>query len=117
MRIIDADKLPRRNVVERYPVFKNGRLSFAHTFTEIVRVKDLEAAPTVDAVEVVHGRWLPNDVEQVVDNYISPYYAAGYFRAVNYRCNLCGRVEENKEPYCNCGAKMDGERRADHDTE
>ena len=22
-------------------------------------------------------------------------------------CSLCGRVEIKKEPYCNCGAKMD----------
>lgn len=24
-------------------------------------------------------------------------------------CSRCGRAEPNKEPYCNCGAKMDGE--------
>lgn len=26
-----------------------------------------------------------------------------------YRCSKCGRVEKRKEPYCHCGAKMDGE--------
>lgn len=24
-------------------------------------------------------------------------------------CSLCGREEDNAEPYCNCGAKMDAE--------
>ena len=53
--------------------------------------------PTVDAVEVVHGRWLwdTNDV---------------------YKCSNCGERNRVKEvmgmpdwDYCpNCGAKMDG---------
>ena len=27
---------------------------------------------------------------------------------ISYKCSLCGRIENDKEPYCNCGAKMDG---------
>ena len=26
---------------------------------------------------------------------------------VGYKCSLCGRHEMKKEPYCNCGAKME----------
>lgn len=26
-----------------------------------------------------------------------------------YVCSICGREEVKKEPYCNCGAKMDGD--------
>lgn len=26
-----------------------------------------------------------------------------------YVCSLCGRVERLQEPYCHCGAKMDGD--------
>lgn len=26
-----------------------------------------------------------------------------------YRCEECGRIELNKEPFCNCGCKMDKE--------
>ena len=26
---------------------------------------------------------------------------------IAYRCSICGRKEGTKEPYCNCGARMD----------
>ncbi len=62
--------------------------------------KKVSEAPTVDAVEVVHGRW--------EKEFWHPY-----------RCSCCGKtalLEPNGEYYCtsnycpNCGAKMDGER-------
>ena len=55
-------------------------------------------APTVDAVEVIHGRW--------IEDYV---YAADPHDRLRYKCSVCGRIEEGKEPYCNCGAKMDGD--------
>ena len=51
--MVDADKLPRTTVIERRRVFKNGRLSLEHTRVEVVRTKDLESAPTVDASSVI----------------------------------------------------------------
>ena len=49
--------------------------------------------PTVDAVEVVHGRWLQDEPATV------------YCSECNYRANAY-----NNTPYCpNCGAKMDGD--------
>ena len=49
----------------------------------------MDAQPTVDAVEVVHGRWIDG-----------------------MRCSECGQVDWTKPNYCpNCGAKMDGERK------
>ena len=66
----------------------------------IVFVQDIDEAPTVDAVEVVHGRW-----EQV----------QRWATKAKYRCSVCGReimsatkVNIEKYPYCHCGAKMDG---------
>lgn len=53
-------------------------------------------APAADVAPVVHGRW-------VKEVYVDPY-GADWTR---YHCSLCGRVEIKKEPYCNCGAKMD----------
>lgn len=67
--------------------------------------KFIEQAPTVDAVEVVHGRW----IERPLDN----------FRKYEVKCSECGFVgienyDQYLEPYdfnyCpNCGAKMDGD--------
>ena len=57
----------------------------------------LKAAPAVDAVEVVHGRW---EFEK------NPYMRDAW----TYRCTACdGRYSDNPR-YCpNCGAKMDGD--------
>ena len=52
--------------------------------------------PTADVVEVVHAEWMDRndrDIISITDSYM---------------CSRCGRVEEIKEPYCHCGAKMDG---------
>ena len=61
----------------------------------------IDEQPTVDAVEVVHGRW-----EQV----------QRWATKAKYRCSVCGReimsatkVNIEKYPYCHCGAKMDGD--------
>lgn len=63
-----------------------------------------------DVAPVKHGKWIPHEVEQVVDNYASPHWNIQYFRPLNYRCSVCGRIEENQEPFCHCGAKMDLEK-------
>ena len=60
----------------------------------------IEEAPTVDAVEVVHGRWIDDGGLDEDGN-------------GQYRCSSCG-VGEKHNPtvtvsYCwNCGAKMNG---------
>lgn len=60
----------------------------------------LEYLPAADVAPVVHGRWKP--VLEGVWNLPTPI-------CVGWSCSLCGRYEQYKEPYCNCGAKMDGE--------
>ena len=59
--------------------------------------------PTVDAVEVVHGEWIPEDVD----------YGG---RTEKFKCSACGRVHFYghyvrclEYEFCPmCGAKMDG---------
>lgn len=55
-----------------------------------------------DFVEVKHGEWIDNI------KVISTVGMADIKALVGYRCSVCGREEVAKEPYCNCGAKMDG---------
>ena len=66
-------------------------------------------APTVDAVEVVHGRWIET---LVPDGYVQK---ASRLRK---QCSVCGWTNACRYNYCpNCGAKMDGERRVnEHDS-
>ena len=65
------------------------------------RVLDIvEDSPTVDAVEVVHGRWEPRKD------------AIGFVCcSVCHDCNIYGDWADGKKwNYCpNCGAKMDGD--------
>ena len=88
MRLIDADNL-------------NARLS--RNGTPYYTVPDIENAPTVDAVPVVHGRW-----ERDADG---DWYCTNCDEVVA----ICesGREQTYRKPYCpNCGAKMDGDNNA-----
>jgi hypothetical protein len=68
----------------------------------------LDNAPTIDAVEVVHGRWEKEP----------PYTSLGGEYKKALICSECHSffVSDGNKPwqlhnYCpNCGAKMDGER-------
>ena len=59
-------------------------------------------AQTVDAVEVVHGRWV-----------LAKPRVKG--RNATYRCTACGKLRSSyyndvfQWEYCPCGAKMDGD--------
>lgn len=58
-------------------------------------IDQIDNAPTVDAVEVVHGQW--NFDEELV-MWGHPYV-----------CSVCGMANCSMSKYCpNCGAKMDG---------
>lgn len=88
MRLIDADTLKTDYFV---PSTSSGTVS-----TQYVSLFQILNAPTIDAVEVVHGKWINKK------NYW-------------YQCSNCrqhyqviqGSMYYN---YCpNCGAKMDGD--------
>lgn len=68
--------------------------------------EDIDKLPTVDAVEVVHGRWKEYSHSALVrwkDG--EPVWAD---RSV-FRCSRCGFGTIAKHNYCpRCGAKMDG---------
>ena len=48
-----------------------------------------------------HGKWIPIIKE--------PTALRDYAILDCYKCSECGRYEEKEEPYCHCGAKMDGD--------
>ena len=92
-RLIDANEL-LRDARRNKPI--------CACLADIVDIQDLvNDQPIVDAVEVVHGRWVEG----------------GLFNDLA-KCSVCGAkhftmgfVYDNKFSYCpNCGAKMDGER-------
>lgn len=55
-----------------------------------------DEVPAADVASVVHARWITRSDKGIIS------------MTHPYMCSRCWRVEMNKEPYCNCGAKMDG---------
>jgi hypothetical protein len=81
-RLIDANEYPCQRCEVSY-CYKNCK-KFNEWFNK-----------TVDAVEVVHGRWIYEPVEFSI--------------VKDIRCSVCGRYVKVPENYCpDCGAKMDG---------
>ena len=71
------------------------------------QLRDLDAIPAADVVEVRHGLWIP------VKGYTGVEAFGFKEEAVeNLRCSVCGKeidVSEGWAIYCpSCGAKMDG---------
>lgn len=87
------------------------RLIDANTFTWSMALNDndepflyvtadyIDKCPTVDAVEVVHGRWIHK-------NTCGP-------NTEKFHCSVCDKTPRSLYPekFCpNCGAKMDGDK-------
>lgn len=87
MRLIDADELKKVGLKMPFDNFNNVWLTN----------RDIDQAPTVDAVPVRHGKWVE-------------YPAADGLN----QCSECGVLRFGESNYCpNCGAKMDGGRRTE----
>ena len=86
MRLIDADRAIE--IVRDQGIAHPNAYHLTNYATLILR-----EAPTVDAVEVVHGRWLCVDTDE----------------EQFFLCNRCKKKEFLQSNYCrSCGAKMDG---------
>lgn len=81
MRLINADDM-------RQDWLENGENEYVYDTNAVL--DSIDAQPTVDAVEVVHGRWV--DCSN------------------GWMCSVCERDNTYDKPYCpNCGARMDGD--------
>lgn len=90
MRLIDADRLlGEYDEIEIVAYHKDN-------VYEYISTKQIDNAPTVDAVEVRHGRWIRvRDPSETLMNY--------------YVCDKCGNMEACESNYCpHCGARMKG---------
>ena len=95
-RLIDANELLKK-VQFRLPI-DNQNAEVIAGCVDITR-RLIENSPTVDAVEVVHGRWVDNGIPESM---LSGCSVCGF---------TCGAYSFN---YCpNCGAKMDGGNESD----
>lgn len=81
-------------------VYKKGQLD-----ARTEDIENIKYIPAADVEPVRHGEWR--------EEFRSQKSPDGYFywntsQKKIYVCSICGREEIKKEPYCNCGAKMDG---------
>ena len=99
-RLIDAKgkfTLNAGDITGHIMCVENGYATVFDRFAKVVCKFSLLDAPTVDAVEVVHGHWFwkpTNEWTSILT------------------CSVCGSQEGTAEvyKYCpNCGAKMDGD--------
>lgn len=92
-RLIDADALGiGRCNPDAFPLQNRG---YCAGWNGVISL--IEKAPTVDAVPVVHGRWILKET-------CGP-------NTKKFHCSVCNKVPKSlcTETYCpNCGAKMDG---------
>ena len=93
--------IKKADVLER---FSRNSITKAVTFADGVSIYDtIKNFPTADVAEVKRGYWREETKFIITDNPDDD----GYWASV-YICSNCGREESRKEPYCHCGAKMDG---------
>ena len=94
-RLIDANALAEKLETLKVRYKSLGRDAVAEDYNFVQTV--LLTAPTVDAVEVVHGRLIETGWDE-------EYTAYG-------NCSICKADNRMSNNYCgNCGAKMDGEK-------
>ena len=111
-RLFDPDmKIIDKHFNKRLIDANNFRIpkGFFDDGINVPRILDLVAKQrTVDAVEVVHGRWTPMEVIAKKAGYGVRYYHHAECKVNPHRLFEC------ENDYCpNCGAKMDGERKED----
>ena len=98
-RLIDTTPEHIRAVLEKVPYYPDEIWKFTAM---------TERFPTVDAVEVVHGRY----IQKPHDEWWAPYYVCLECGTQMMVADEEGRnIKPNLCPHC--GAKMDGERRTD----
>ena len=99
MRLIDADA-----VLDRYYAdWEYHCITMAEDDRQWLR-QCIDQAPTIDAVPVVHGRWIPVPSSDMVTGKA-------------HECSECQKMRFGsfKPNYCpNCGAKMDGDNDAEN---
>ena len=105
-RLIDADSLKR--------AFCNHCDGDEPCTEPCIEIGLIETAPTIDAVEVVHGSWIEaEDFDELIKGSVICSNCRGQYQSLIIRNNEI-EMRANKTPYCpNCGAKMDGEVKKD----
>lgn len=119
MRYIDADKL-RKDVLDM-PNCYNG---FSDTYDKAMIIDLIDEQPTVDidAITASHeqigfDKGYREGYAQATSEVRHGHWNERYDTRYHFECSICKYLHQYKDNYCPlCGAKMDGERREDAET-
>ena len=88
-----------KQLIDKKSAWKTAQRIYSDPVLLHVIKNALDTTPTVDAVEVVHGRWTPNIINK-----------CGIKHHYGFNASCCRRWSGAMTAYCpNCGAKMDGD--------
>ena len=105
MRLLDAHKLYEQYETAMYELVKSTNCEniSLEALSLLCGAKLIADAPTLDAIPVKHGRWLP--VLNGIDDDTNPAFD----------CSECDAMCNKKHNYCPaCGAKMDLEEQCEN---
>lgn len=71
-----------------------------NVFFPAIMLDAIKAIPAADVRPVVRGKWIEH--YETYDS--NPEWGDVQY---GYICSLCGRWEYEREPFCNCGARME----------
>jgi len=100
----------REHIDKVYPFTKEGQKNAEYDYAKGIFLYELLRTPVADVAPVRHGHWIL--YKETVETTVfagGHIYAKGDVVPYGYVCSECGRWESNKEPFCNCGAKMEDE--------
>ena len=104
-RLIDANALKEQIIKEIHYYWNEG--NGGYYLAEDV-IPDIDNAPTVDAVEVVHAEWLDIRFDSMWRSMLATCSHCKVRGEVRVKSNECGFAVPDSD-YCpHCGAKMDG---------
>lgn len=109
MRLGDLDKL-KENFIKWLPKEGEDFLSDIHPIENIVisAIMEIEEAPTINPEDLrPKGKWIEKQCQTYLPVEYDDFGEPILHNFVVYHCDQCGRMERKKEPYCNCGAKME----------
>ena len=105
-----AEYIEREAAVKAFNNFDAGRAD-SPPFTLLTPEEFAEylyELPAADVAPVVHGQWLKEEKETYCPVQYEEDGEPILHKYTCYTCSLCGRISGILEPYCHCGAKMDG---------
>ena len=109
-RLIDADALKAAMIETLEQIKANPKMDGRemHIIAGIAMLGEMiDDSPTIDAVPVVRGKWIPDyDYTEYDFDGCTPLPEPRKFQD-GWQCSLCGQYEPSETNFCpNCGADM-----------